>query len=62
MFSFQLLDNYTGVCLFLNIGSTGVLNFFTVSLILVLWTEEVSGHCPETREERLPLDPRPLIG
>jgi len=38
------------------------LDFFTVSSILVLWTEEVSGHCPETREGRLPLDPRPLIG
>ena len=54
IFSFQLLDNYTGVCLFLNIGSTGVLNFFTVSSILVLWTEEVSGRCPETREGRNP--------
>ena len=38
------------------------LDFFTVSSILVLWTEEVSGRCPETREGRLPLDPRPLIG
>ena len=38
------------------------LDFFTVSLILVLWTEEVSERCPETREGRLPLDPRPLIG
>ena len=37
------------------------LDFFTVSSILVLWTEEVSGRCPETREGRLPLDPRPLI-
>ena len=46
------------MCLFLNIGSTGVLNFFTVSSILVLWTEEVSGRCPETGEGRLPLDPR----
>ena len=62
IFSFQLLDNYTGVCLFLIIGSTGVLNFFTVSLILVLWTEEISGRCPETREGRLSLDPRPLTG
>ena len=35
------------------------LDFFTVSSILVLWTEEVSGRCPETREGRLPLDPRP---
>ena len=59
---FQLLDNYTGVCLFLNVGSTGVLKFFTVSSILVLWTEEVSGRCPETREGRLPLDPHPLTG
>jgi len=38
------------------------LDFFTVSSILVLWTEEVSGRCSETREGRLPLDPRPLIG
>ena len=38
------------------------LDFFTVSSILVLWTEEVSGRCPETHEGRLPLDPRPLIG
>ena len=38
------------------------LDLFTVSSILVLWTEEVSGRCPETREGRLPLDPRPLIG
>jgi len=38
------------------------LDFFTVSSILVHWTEEVSGRCPETREGRLPLDPRPLIG
>ena len=36
--------------------------FFTVSSILVLWTEEVSGRRPETREGQLPLDPRPLIG
>ena len=36
--------------------------FFTVFSILVLWTEEVLGRCPETREGRLPLDPRPLIG
>ena len=34
------------------------LDFFTVSSILVLWTEEVSGRCPETREGRLPLDHR----
>ena len=39
-----------------------VLDFFTVSSILILWTEELSGRCPETREGRLPLDPRPLIG
>ena len=32
------------------------LDFFTVSSILVRWTEEVSGRCPETREGRLPLD------
>src|SRR6185312_3814288 len=32
------------------------LDFFTVSSILVPWTEEVSGRCPETREGRLPLD------
>ena len=38
------------------------LYFFTVSSILVLWTEEVLGRCPETREGWLPLDPRPLIG
>ena len=37
------------------------LDFFTVSSILVPWTEEVSGRCPETREGWLPLDPRPLI-
>ena len=37
------------------------LDFFTVSSILVLWTEEVSGRCPETHEGRLPLDPHPLI-
>ena len=28
------------------------LDFFTVSSILVVWTEEVSGRCPETREGR----------
>ena len=38
------------------------LDFFTVSSILVLWTEELSGRCPETREGRLPVDPRPLTG
>ena len=38
------------------------LDFFTVSSILVLWTEELSGQRPETREGRLPLDPRPLTG
>ena len=38
------------------------LDFFTVSSILVLWAEELSRRCPETREGRLPLDPRPLIG
>ena len=38
------------------------LDFFTVFSILVRWTEELSGRCPETREGRLPLDPRPLIG
>ena len=37
------------------------LDFFTASSILVLWTEEVLGRCPETREGRLPLDPHPLI-
>ena len=31
------------------------LNFFTVSSILVPWTEEVSGRCPETREGRNPI-------
>ena len=36
--------------------------FFTVSSILVLWTEELSGRCLETHEGRLPLDLRPLIG
>ena len=36
------------------------LDFFTVSSILVPWTEELSGRYPETREGRLPLDPRPL--
>ena len=34
------------------------LDFFTVSSILVLWTEEVLGRCPKTREGRLPLDLR----
>ena len=38
------------------------LDFFTVSSILVLWTEELSGRCPETREGWLPLVPRPLTG
>ena len=38
------------------------LDFFTISSILVPWIEEVSGRCPETRDGRLPLDPRPLIG
>ena len=38
------------------------LDFFTVSSSLVLWIEELSGRYPETREGRLPLDPRPLIG
>src|SRR6185312_16404815 len=30
------------------------------SVLPVLSTEELSGRCPETREGRLPLDPRPL--
>ena len=38
------------------------LDFFTVFSILVRWTEELSGRCPETRERRLPLDPRSLTG
>ena len=33
------------------------LDFFMVYSILVLWTEELSGRCPETREGRLSLDP-----
>ena len=32
------------------------------SVLPVLLTEELSGRCPETREGRLPLDPRPLTG
>ena len=45
----------------LGIGSTGATDFcrtrpircfFEVSSIFVLWTEEVSGRCPETREGR----------
>ena len=28
------------------------LDFFMVYSILVLWTEELSGRCPETREGR----------
>ena len=46
----------------LGVGSTGATDFFTVSSILVPWTEEVSGRCPKSREGRLPLDPRPLSG
>ena len=30
------------------------------SVLPVLLTEELSGRYPETREGRLPLDPRPL--
>ena len=62
----------TDVCNFFSVGLTSVqnflcldffdLDFFTVSSILVPWTEEVSGRCPETREGRLPLDPRPRGG
>ena len=33
------------------------LDFFTVSSILVLWTEELLGRCPETREGRPPSTP-----
>ena len=36
------------------------LDFFTVSSILVPWTEEVSGRCPETREGRNPRRGGPL--
>ena len=32
------------------------------SVLSVLLTEEISERYPETREERLPLNPRPLIG
>ena len=32
------------------------------SVLSVQPTEELSGRCPETREGRLPLDPRPLTG
>ena len=45
------------LCLdFFDLVSSRSLQFF------VLWTEEVSERCSETREGRLPLDPRLLIG